>query len=231
MVSPFALLLPTSCPACRRIGPAPCGSCSARLVRPRPAPPPAGLDGAVTLFSYEGPGAELVRRLKYSNHRDALVPLGRALAALVPPGADAVTWVPTTAARRRSRSFDQARLIAGVVGRELGVPVPQLLFRVDDRAQTGRSRAERASGPVFRAGSAPVGVVIVDDVRTTGASLSSAAAALRGAGARVVVGATLAATPLGAVGALPIRPSTPYDRSDEPEQPVRGNGGRPCRST
>lgn len=169
------------------------------MTRPPLLAAPLGLDGVVTLFSYEGVGAELVCRLKYSNHRDAVAALARALAALVPPGADAVTWVPTTPARRRSRSFDQAELIARAVGSELGAPTRRLLRRVDGRPQTGRSGADRRDGlHLAMSGEerCPPGVLLVDDVRTTGASLSSAAGVLRAGGARVVVGGTLAATPV-----------------------------------
>jgi len=193
------VFLPSSCPGCRTVGPAPCGACVALLRGPPALIAPPGLDSVVTLFSYEGVGAELVCRLKYSNHRDAVVVLARALAGLVPPGADVVTWVPTTPSRRRSRSFDQAELIARSVGRELGAPTRRLLRRVDNRPQTGRSRDGRREGlDLVMSGveHCPPGVLLIDDVRTTGTSLSSAARALRAGGAQVVVGGTLAATPV-----------------------------------
>ena len=62
--------------------------------------------------------------------------------------------------------------------------------------QTGRSRAERLMGPTLRpTGPSPARVVVIDDVTTTGASLSRAAMALRGAGARSVHALCVAATP------------------------------------
>lgn len=169
------------------------------MAPPPPLTVPPGLDGVITLFSYEGVGAELVCRLKYANHRDAVALFGQTLAALVPPGVDVVTWVPTTTARRRARSFDQAELIARAVGAALNAPTAGLLRRVDDRPQTGRSGVDRGAGlHLSMSGTqrCPPGVLLVDDVRTTGASLSSAAVILRAGGARVVVGGTLAATPV-----------------------------------
>lgn len=157
-----------------------------------------GLDRCVALISYEGVGATLVRRLKFHNHRDALGPLADALATLLQPeDGDAVTWVPTTRDRRRERGFDQAELLARRVARRLGVECVAALRRAGDDHQTGRSRADRLIGPSLRA-LQPIAArrwILVDDVITTGASLRSAAVALRNGGATHVVGAGLARTP------------------------------------
>jgi len=153
-------------------------------------PVPPGLDSYVALMAYDDVAATIIRRLKYSNHRDALPRLAEALAVRLGPVAfDQLTWVPSTAGHRRSRGFDQGELLA----RRLGRP-ERLLRRTDARPQTGRSRADRLAGPSFEA-LAPVSgtVLLVDDVRTTGSSLSAAARVLRSAGASSVIGATLAA--------------------------------------
>src|SRR5690606_533659 len=105
--SPADLLFPTTCPGCGAIGPAPCADCLAAL-RPAGLIDIDGVDAAVALVWFEGHGARLIRGLKYANHRDALGPLAGALARLVTWHPDAVTWVPTSARRRRSRGYDQA---------------------------------------------------------------------------------------------------------------------------
>lgn len=196
------VLLPKSCPGCRRVGPAPCPACIAQLRPPPDRPPPPGLDAFVALVSYEGVGATLVRRLKFANHRDALGALVLALSEQVRsmPGSNelgGVTWVPTTVGRRRERGFDQASLLAAGVAARLGLPCEASLRRLDATHQVGRGRTERLTGPVMVAGSDVVArrLLIVDDVVTTGASMAAAAATLREAGVRSVRGAALARTP------------------------------------
>lgn len=197
------VLLPTTCPGCRRVGSAPCPVCIGELLPPSEGKPVPGLDTLVALVSYEGAGAELIRRLKFANHRDALPAMARALAEILRrqlsggPGVDAVTWVPTTTARRRVRGFDQAELIAVAVASELGLRSRASLGRLDTSHQIGRNRVERLHGPTLVAKS-PCEVdrwLVVDDVVTTGASMAAAARALRGAGAGFVHGAALARTP------------------------------------
>jgi predicted amidophosphoribosyltransferase len=134
------------------------------------------------LLAYDGAGRELIARLKHGNHRAALRGLATAAATLVHPAEiDVVTWAPTTPERRRSRGFDQSELVARVVGRRLGRPVRRLLRRPSGVAQTGRSAAERWAGPVFTPCGRVTGgrVLLVDDVVTTGATVASAARALR----------------------------------------------------
>jgi len=96
-----------------------------------------------------------------------------------------VTWVPTSNARRRQRGFDQAELLARAVARELDRPCRSRLVRAPGPAQTGRSRTERLRGPTFSIVGGhgdPSAVLVVDDVLTTGATVSAAASTLRSAG-------------------------------------------------
>ena len=192
------MLLPVSCPVCGARGRAPCAACASKL---RPAPElllPAGLDGCRALLSYEGVGRELVARLKYRNARSAVGPLARAMAGLVDRAVvDVVTWAPTTPARRRERGFDQARLLARAVAWRLGRPCRALLRRAPGPAQTGRTLDARRAGPVFTSsGRVPARVLLVDDVVTSGATVSAAATALRRGGATGVWVVAAARTPL-----------------------------------
>jgi predicted amidophosphoribosyltransferase len=190
-----AALFPPACPLCGAHGSALCAACVDGL-EPAGRLRVEGLDTVAALVRFEGAGATLVKRLKYARRRDAVGVLGEALAALVDARPQAVTWVPTTAARRRARGFDQAEVLARAVARHLGAPARCLLRRTDEGSQTARGRAERLASAGFGAtGTVPAAVLVVDDVCTTGASLRAAAAALRGAGALEVSGATLAATP------------------------------------
>lgn len=196
LVSLADALLPPRCALCDRPGSGICGACAARLPPPPAGATPAGLDALVSLCAYDGAGRDLVLALKRANRRDAARPLGRALAEgagpLVGPGPAVVTWAPTTPARRRARGFDQAEVLARSVARAAVLPAARLLWRTGG-PQAGLGRLARLSGPSFAAHGLPTSaVVLVDDVVTSGATMSAAAAALRSAGARRVVGVTLA---------------------------------------
>lgn len=166
-----------------------------------PAPPvpiPPGLDDCLALLAYEGPAREVVTHLKYRNARSSARWLAEGMARLVvPESVELVTWAPTTELRRRSRGFDHAELLARAVAARLALPVGATLRRVPGPPQTGRTLIERRDGPQFLASATLLGrcVLLVDDVVTTGATLSSAARALRSAGADHVVGLAAAHPP------------------------------------
>ncbi|RZV48660.1 MAG: ComF family protein [Acidimicrobiales bacterium] len=171
-----------------------CADCRDALPAPRHAVPD-GLDSLVPIFGYEESGAELLRSLKYANRRAALGPLVEASAPSL-PRADLVVPVPVRAERRRSRGYSLPELTAQWLGRMVETPHKRAVTRVDEGVQQGRSREDRLAS--IRHVARPVvgkRVLLVDDVVTTGATLSSCALALRAAGATEVHGFVLAATP------------------------------------
>lgn len=112
---------------------------------------------------------------------------------------DAVTWVPADPVRRARRGACLPRDVARSLGMQLGVPAIALLARSQRRPpQRGLSRAERANNAhgAFRlrgsaiAEPAPL-VLLVDDVRTTGATLNACARVLAHGGASVATIALL----------------------------------------
>ena len=137
--------------------------------------------------------------------------LARAFEALPEPDSAIVAPVPLHASRRRQRGFNQAELLArGLIRRLRGQEEFRGLRLVADslrriRAtlpQVGLSvsaRRENVSGVFSVARPEQVRnrtIVLIDDVMTTGATLSACAAALKRAGAARVLALSLArATP------------------------------------
>ncbi|BAN03152.1 ComF family protein [Ilumatobacter coccineus] len=188
----------TRCAGCDKPGSAICTTCRFALLGQ--APHDHG-DGIIAVLPFTGRVRSIVLGLKYRNRRAvtrhlAGLVVNRLVETRAHEGVDVVTWAPTSAQRRRERGFDQSELIARTVARQLGVPCRRLLDRSETGSQTGRSRAERLSGPGFaaRPGLAGRNVLVVDDVVTTGATLRSARSALAEQGAEATLVA-FAATP------------------------------------
>jgi ComF family protein len=181
----LGLLAPSRCAACDEPAedvPVFCTSCTTLLQT---------VSGLGAVFEYGGPVADAIQRFKYDGRSE----LGAALGSLMADHAhhwtgkvDAVVPVPLHWRRRRSRGYDQAALLAKPLAKSLGVPA-QLrgLRRTRNTAsQVDLPHAERqqniagAFAPWRLCG---VGrVLLVDDVRTTGATLRAASDALRAGG-------------------------------------------------
>lgn len=113
---------------------------------------------------------------------------------------DMVVWVPLSSERLKQRGYDQAELLARRVAEELELPVLGALVKIRENAvqsSINRDSARRANvlGAYAVRPKAELSgkrVVLVDDVVTSGATLSECAACLRMAGAESVVGLTIA---------------------------------------
>ena len=174
-----------------------CRKCGAELLAAPQVGPPPGLDDLGAAWAYEGRARDLVAGLKYGRCPGARRQVAIAMAEATPPGAAVVTWAPTSAARRRHRGFDPAEVLARPLARRLGLPVRPLLRRVGGGTQTGRDLASRLADPPRFVVRRAVGgtVLVVDDVCTSGATLGSAATALRDAGAASVLAVVAARRP------------------------------------
>lgn len=205
----LGLLYPPKCPFCGQVlerGEAGmCALCQGELPwTDGPGGPMAGCDACLSPLWYRDGVREGVHRYKFNGGAAHAALFGELMAQCLSDrwdgGVDLVTWAPLHPKRRKQRGYDQAELLARRVGELCGLPVESTLEKVRSTAvqsQAGEDEARRANVQgAYRAlaGLDLTGkrVVLIDDVATSGATLSQCAAALRKAGTDCVVGLTFA---------------------------------------
>jgi ComF family protein len=192
------------CAACAKPSPGPlCADCAVSLVpltSQAAAPPP--LERIASPWAFGGALASAIRRLKFAGASH----IARTIAPLWAPVIEAaviehdgiVVPVPLHWRRRLRRGFDQTWLLAAHACSlaKLPRPVPALRRIRHGTAQSKLAAAERAANIAgafaVRRDVAGRAIILVDDVTTTGATLTAAARALVDAGASIVVGVTVA---------------------------------------
>lgn len=216
----LSLLVPPACAACRgpgAVGVVLCATCAGEMpwlrgdLCPRCALPresgthrcPAARAPwslAWAPLAHAGPARELVLALKFRGAlalADAMAaPLAARAPAALLEGATLVP-VPPHRARSRARGFDHAALLARALARRTGLALRPCLARASGAPQEGAGRRVRlqpgrANVSVRRP--PPAVVLLIDDVHTTGATLSACARALLSAGAEEVRCVTYART-------------------------------------
>jgi ComF family protein len=166
-----------------------CATCARELNAARPgAASLRDIERLVWATSYEGTPRALVSALKFQGRLPLADLAAELIAVSLDPAPATITIVPVPASplRKRTRGFDPAELIAARLAARLGLPLSTCLRRADHGRQVGKPRARRlADPPAIRVqGTVPGAALLVDDVATTGATLSACAAALRAGGCR-----------------------------------------------
>jgi len=185
-----------------------CASAAQRVV-PAPRVRAANAVDAHAAFIYGGSIARAIVRLKYEQRPDLARPLGDLLWTSIQlyrstRGDAVVVPVPLHPARLAERGYNQSALLAHCVARRLRAPLDTVALERarDTPRQTSldrRTRAENVAGAFeVRHGRGIVGrtVLLIDDVRTTGATLEACAQVLRSSGAACVRSFAIAQTDL-----------------------------------
>ena len=161
-----------------------CGECSNRDF---------GFEDARAPLRYEGVGEEIVRALKYNGYLRIVERVMAPFMADVLSGSpdsnrfDAVVPVPLHRSRLAKRGFNQAELMARGVARRINAPVLdklKVVRRTRDQVElSADARRANVTGAFTSRGPVAGRSLLVDDVFTTGATLSDCARVLRKAGA------------------------------------------------
>ena len=165
-----------------------CGSC-------RKSPPIYKRGRA--LYTYDSAAASIYR-FKYGGRREYGIFFGREMAKELEDfiyhiHPDGLVPVPLSYRRLRTRGYNQAELLAGEIGRQMGIPVYSRLVRriTDTRPQKELNAKERQNNlkKAFNIAQNDVKlstITIVDDIYTTGSTINSLAEVLRASGVKSV---------------------------------------------
>ena len=168
-----------------------CGECSSRDF---------GFDGARATLRYEGVGKELVHALKYKGYLPVVEKVMAPLMAGSLGGGrfDLVVPVPLHRSRLAKRGFNHAELMALQVAKRINTPVLdklKVVRRTRDQVElSADARRANVAGAYSSRGPVAGRILLVDDVFTTGATLSECSRVLRKAGAKEVQSLTLCRT-------------------------------------
>ena len=159
-----------------------CGECSGRRL---------AFAVARSAVAYEGPARALVGAWKERGLRRLAGAAAGLVVEVVPrPDVDALAFVPADLSRGLWRGHSTAETLARALGRSWQLEVVEALARARSVArQRGLDRSARRRNVrgAFRPATGPTPrLALVDDIYTTGATVSEAALALRRAGVQAV---------------------------------------------
>ncbi|MBR3561299.1 MAG: ComF family protein [Oscillospiraceae bacterium] len=199
------LLFPPKCAICRRIGVhGVCPACDRTLPRmDEPLREGAGYGKCAVPLRYEGVARQTLLRFKFRGTQSIAEGFGGILAQCAAEELgglfDLVTWAPVSEQRRHRRGFDQAELLARSAAAVWDTAPVRTLRKIrDNPPQSGLDAPERRGNVigVYAAVNAArfqnAHILLIDDIITTGSTLSECARVLKDAGAADVVCACVA---------------------------------------
>ncbi len=160
------------------------------------APPP--YSKIIYYGIYDGTLRKAIHLLKFRGIKRLARPIAALLSELPVPGADGIVPVPLHSKKLKEREFNQTALISRHLSRDLGVPLLLDALKKDKETPaqinvTGKERLKNVRN-TFSAGKAVkgLGLLLVDDVITTGATVRECAKVLTKAGAKSITVVALA---------------------------------------
>ena len=152
---------------------------------------------------YEGDVRDSLHRFKFGGLNMYAAPYAnlmhsRCAGALA--DVDLISWVPLSRARLRTRGYDQAHLLAAELAERAQLPCVKTLKKIKNvkpQSRTGafESRQKNIRGAYTVTDAEAIkgkNILLVDDIITTGATISECAATLLEAGAKQITGMTVA---------------------------------------
>lgn len=205
------LLFPPKCMLCSRImessEKAVCDQCLVSDLPELEGDPPQVqyFEKSAATFYYKEPITDAIIRFKFhgmaSYSRQFAQWLAGTIRAKLDGRYDLISWVPCSKRRIWTRGFDQAELLAKAVAKELGMEAVQTLKKVKHNPKQSRTvdaAARRANvlgvyRPYQPERFRGKRILLIDDVLTTGATLSECGKVLRMAGSGDLCCAAIAA--------------------------------------
>ena len=144
-----------------------------------------------SVYRYDGIARQLVVLLKDQCMADAADVLAQEMAnavrAMNLPPDTVLTWVTMPEIRRKKRGIDHGRTLCEAVAKQTGMPMKQLLIRSSNshtqRGLNREARLKNISNSICSTEAIKMPVLLIDDVLTTGATVSACTNALLAAGA------------------------------------------------
>ena len=159
-------------------------------------------NGITSPFYYEGKIVECIHKFKFRGKRLYGEHLAEDMAKSVREdfkeiNFDLVCYVPFTASQKRYRKYNQSEVLAENLSKILNIPLQRVLVKILNNQTQHNLNATRRRGNVFGVFDVQEDVkgktiLLVDDIKTTGATLDSCAQILKIRGAEKVYCVTAA---------------------------------------